>query len=138
MALILDTGPLVALLDATDPDHERCVGLIQSSTERRVVPVCVLVEVEYLLRPWPSAFPALLADFESGALELLELPKRWLGRAGELLERYRDLSLGLVDATVLAATEMLAETKLATLDHRHFHTVKPAHCESLRLLPEGG
>ena len=60
-------------------------------------------------------------------LELLDLPKRWLQRAGELLERYRDLSLGLVDATVLAATEMLAEPKLATLDHRYFHAVKPAH-----------
>ncbi|MGA9285285.1 MAG: PIN domain-containing protein [Solirubrobacteraceae bacterium] len=93
MALILDTGPLVALLDATDPDHERCAELIQNSTERRVVPVCVLVEVEYLLRPWQHAFPALLADFENGALELLELPQRWLRRVRELLERYRDLSL---------------------------------------------
>jgi predicted nucleic acid-binding protein len=136
MALILDTGPLVALLDATDPDHERCVDLLQSGHERRVVPVCVLVEAEYLLRPWPAAFPALLADFESGALELLDLPKRWLARAGELLERYRDLSLGLVDATVLAATEMLEEPKLATLDRRHFQAVRPAHCAALRLLPQ--
>jgi uncharacterized protein len=90
MALILDTGPLVALLE----------------------------------------------EFESGSLELLDLPKRWLARAGELLETYRDLSLGLVDATVTAATEMLGEHKLATLDRRRFHTVKPAHCETLRLLPE--
>jgi predicted nucleic acid-binding protein len=136
MALILDTGPLVALMDATDPDHERCAELIQGSSERRVVPVCVLVEVEYLLRPWPAAFAALLTDFGSGSLELLELPNRWLQRAGELLDRYRDLSLGLVDATVLAATEMLQEAKLATLDRRHFHAVKPEHCESLQLLPE--
>lgn len=135
MALILDTGPLVALLDASDPDHERCAELIQASGERRMVPVCVLVEVEYLLRPWPSAFPALLKDLDSGALELLDLPKRWLQRAGELLERYRDLSLGLVDATVLAATEMLEEPKLATLDRRHFGVVKPTHCEALQLLP---
>jgi predicted nucleic acid-binding protein len=135
VALILDTGPLVALLDASDPDHGRCAELIQASGERRVVPVCVLVEVEYLLRPWPSAFPALLADLDSGALELLDLPKRWLQRAGELLERYRDLSLGLVDATVLAATEMLEEPKLATLDRRHFAVVEPRHCEALQLLP---
>jgi uncharacterized protein len=136
MALILDTGPLVALLDATDPDHERCVDLIQNSDERRIVPVCVLVEVEYLLRPWPRAFAALLKEFERGSLELLDLPKRWLARAGELLEEYRDLSIGLVDATVVAATEMLSEHKVATLDHRHFHTVRPAHCAALRLLPE--
>jgi predicted nucleic acid-binding protein len=135
MALILDTGPLVAMLDASDPDHERCADLMQGSQERRVVPVCVLVEVEYLLRPWPTAFPKLLSQFESGALDLLDLPKRWLVRAGELLERYRNLSLGMVDATVLAATEMLDEPKLATLDHRHFQTVRPAHCDALTLLP---
>ncbi len=136
MALILDTGPLVALLDASDPDHERCTELLQQATEPRLVPVCVLVEVEYLLRPWPTAFTALLEDFDSGALELLDLPKRWLQRAGELLERYRDLQLGLVDASVVAAAEMLQETKLATLDHRHFHTVRPSHCEALQLLPD--
>jgi hypothetical protein len=136
MALILDTGPLVALLDATDPDHERCAELIRGSEERRVVPVCVLVEVEYMLRPWPKAFAALLAELDVGSLEVLELPRRWLLRAGELLDRYHDLSLGLVDVTVLAATEMLGERKLATLDHRHFHTVKPAHCQTLQLLPE--
>ena len=135
MALIVDTGPLVAMLDATDPDHERCADLLQRSAEPRVVPVCVLVEVEYLLRPWPEAFAALLADFEAGGLELVELPTRWLLRAGELFDRYRDLPLGLVDATVIAATEMLGEAKVATLDHRHFSVVRPAHTAGLTLLP---
>jgi predicted nucleic acid-binding protein len=135
LALIVDTGPLVAMVDATDPDHKRCAELLQRSAERRVVPVCVLVEVEYLLRPWPKGFAALLADFEAGALELLDLPTRWLSRAGELLDRYRDLPLGLVDATVVAATEMLREAKVATLDHRHFTVVRPAHTDTLTLLP---
>jgi predicted nucleic acid-binding protein len=136
VALIFDTGPLVALLDASDPEHERCAALAAGSRERRVVPVCVLVEVEYLLRPWPGAFARLLADFDRGGFELLDLPKRWLLRAGDLVERYRDASLGLVDATVIAAAEMLDEPKLATLDRRHFGFVRPCHCEALRLLPE--
>jgi predicted nucleic acid-binding protein len=135
LALIIDTGPLVSLLDATDPDHERCAALLQGTSERRIVPVLVLVEVEYLVRPWPQAFAALLADFAADGFELLELPVNWLLRAGELLERYRDLSLGLVDASVLASTEMLEETKLATLDHRLFSVVQPAHAASLALLP---
>jgi predicted nucleic acid-binding protein len=59
----------------------------------------------------------------------------WLRRAGELIDRYRDLPLGLLDATVVAATEMLAETKLATLDRRHFSVVRPAHAEALTILP---
>lgn len=136
MALIFDTGPIVALLDASDPDHERCAALAAAAQERRLIPVCVLVEVEYMLRPWPRAFAGLLADLERGAFELLDLPKRWLLRAGELVERYRDGALGLVDATVIAAAEMLDEPKLATLDLRHFGIVRPCHCEALRLLPE--
>jgi predicted nucleic acid-binding protein len=138
VALIVDTGPLVALLDASDPDHERCAELLQGASEPRVVPVCVLVEVEYLLRPWPQAFSALLAEFDAGGLELLDLPLRWLLRAGELLGRYRDLPLGLVDATVVAASEMLGETRLATLDRRHFGVVRPAHTDVLTLLPSDG
>jgi predicted nucleic acid-binding protein len=135
VALIVDTGPLVAMLDATDPDHARCADLLDRSTEPRLVPVCVLVEVEYLLRPWPEAFAALLRDMEGGALELVELSARWLLRAGELIERYRDLPLGLVDASVIAAAEMLRETRVATLDHRHFTAVRPAHTDALTLLP---
>ena len=135
MALIIDTGPLVAALDATDPDHERCAELIQGTSEPRVVPVCVLVEAEYLLRPWSLAFAALLADFDRGGLRLLDLSVPWLLRAGELIRDYHDLPLGLVDATVLAAVEMFSESKVATLDHRHFSVVRPAHVEALELLP---
>lgn len=135
MALIVDTGPLVALLDATDPDHEACAGLLERSSEPRLIPAYVLVEVEYLLRPWPAAFPALLEEIDSGAFELLDLPKRWLLRAGELIETYRDQPLGLVDATVVAAAEMLEEPKVVTLDRRHFSVVRPAHRERLELLP---
>jgi uncharacterized protein len=135
LALILDAGPLVAFFDATDPDHRACKELLESATEPRIVPVCVLVEVEYLLRPWPDAFSALIANFEAGALELLELPTPWLLRVGDLVKQYRDLSLGLVDATVIAATEMLVETKVATLDRRHFSVVRPAHTNALALVP---
>jgi predicted nucleic acid-binding protein len=135
LALIVDTGPLVSLLDATDPDHERCAALLRRTSERRVVPTYVLVEVEYLLRPWPEAFDALLAEVAAGGFELLELPLPWLLRAGELVGQYRDLPLGLVDATVVGATEMLDEPKLATLDHRHFSVVRPAHVAALTLLP---
>ena len=89
-----------------------------------------------MVRPWSGAFAALLADFGSGALDLLDLPLRWLGRAGELVDRYRDLPLGLVDATVVAASEMLEEPKLATLDQRHFGVVQPRHVTALTLLPK--
>ncbi|MDO8670727.1 MAG: hypothetical protein Q7O66_04765 [Dehalococcoidia bacterium] len=44
--------------------------------------------------------------------------------------------IGFVDAAVFAIVERLNETKLATLDHRHFGLLRPRHVESLGLLPE--
>ena len=56
-------------------------------------------------------------------------------RIRELIDRYRDLPLGFVDAAVLTVVERLRETRLATLDHRHFAIVRPRHVPALRLVP---
>jgi uncharacterized protein len=136
LALILDTGPLVALIDRSDPDHDRCLELINSATELRVVPMCALVEVEYQLRPWRGGFPGLMVDVDMGRLAVHVPDRRELARAASLVEEYADLPLGLVDASVLACLERLGEPKLATLDHRHFSNVRPAHVQHLRLLPD--
>ncbi len=136
MALILDTGPLVALVNRSDPDHDRCRDLINTANEIRIAPVCTLVEIEYQLRPWPGGFTALMADVSAGRLHV-HLPDRHeLARASSLVEQYADLPLGLVNATVLACVERLGEAKLATLDRRHFTVVRPANLEHLQLLPE--
>jgi predicted nucleic acid-binding protein len=135
VALILDTGPLVALVDRGDPDHERCRELINSASEARIVPVCTLVEIEYQLRPWRGGFARLMADVDAGRLRVHMPSDNELTRAGTLVEEYADLPLGLVDATVLACVERFGERKLGTLDHRHFSLVRPNHVRHLQLLP---
>src|SRR5919201_5963883 len=47
VVLVLDTGPLLALLDADDPDHARSVAMVDEAREDLVIPTCVLVEVDY-------------------------------------------------------------------------------------------
>ena len=136
MALILDTGPLVALVDRSDPDHDRCRELINTTAEVRILPVCTLVEIEYQLRPWRGGFAALMSDVRAGRLEVHLPDSTELVRANALVDEYADLPLGLVDATVLACVERLREPKLATLDRRHFSIVRPAHVPHLVLLPE--
>jgi uncharacterized protein len=49
LALVLDTGPIVALLDAADPEHDRCVAMVADVGEDLVLPAPVLVEVDYWL-----------------------------------------------------------------------------------------
>jgi len=56
-------------------------------------------------------------------------------RAAELTERYADLDVGLIDAAVVSVAERLAVTTVATLNHRDFAVVRPAHCDALDLIP---
>lgn len=137
MALVLDTGPILALLDAGDPAHARCVALLDEVREDLVVPACVLVEVDYWTHKLlgSESWTVFVEDVASGAYRLEPLAVEDLVRAGELERRYPDLDLGLVDASVIALCERLGETKVATLDRRDFSVVRPSHCDSLRLLP---
>ncbi len=137
MALILDTGPLLAALDTADPDHKPCAGLISNSREDLIVPELVLSELDYWCheRLTADVWLAFLEDVLRGAYSVQSPTHGDLKRCHELQSTYADLRLGVVDASVLALAERLVEPKLATLDHRHFATVRPAHVEALELLP---
>jgi predicted nucleic acid-binding protein len=136
--LIVDAGPLVAAAATRDRNHERCVELLSAAPGPLVVPMLVVTEVAYFLadRIGETAERAFAASLRSGELlaEPVE-PVDW-GRIGDLLSRYEDLGLGIVDASVVAACERLGQTELATLDRRHFSVVRPSHCAALTLLPE--
>lgn len=136
MALILDTGPLYASLDRTDHDYAACRDLIESSDEKLVVPSPVLVEVDQLIgsRLHPGIRSALLEDVEKRAYLIEDVLPEDYARVKELCDRYADV--GFVDAAVLAVVERLNEPKLATLDSRHFHMMRPRHVSALRLLPD--
>ena len=140
MALILDTGPLYASLDRSDADHPACRRLIEDAAEPLVIPAPVLVEVDYWIhaRLHTGALTALLDDITAGAYQIEELQGEDYRRVRELCDRYADADIGFVDAAVLAVVERLGEEKLATLDERHFRSLRPRHVDVLRLLPSGG
>lgn len=137
MSLVLDTGPVLALLDADDPDHERCASLIDEADETLVVPAATLVEIDYWCRKLLdiAVWRAFVDDIGDGAYRLVNLDPPGYQRASELEAQYADLRLGVVDAAVIATCEALGEDKVATLDHRHFSVVRPASGIALRLLP---
>ena len=140
MALILDTGPLLAALDASDPDHAACAGLLGKADEALVVPALVLAELDYWChgRLGADVWLIFLEDVLAGSYSVEAPNHADLRRCQEVQGNYRDLEIGVVDASVLALAERLGEPKIATLDHRHFRALRPAHTGSLRLLPADG
>jgi len=124
-------------MDRADQDHDACARLLETTDEQVIVPSPVLVEVDWLARQrlHTDAFLSFLADIDAGRLGIVDIQPEDYRRVSELLDRYRDLPLGFVDAAVLAIVERLNETKLATLDRRHFSIVRPRHVPALRLIP---
>lgn len=138
MALVFDTGPVLALLDRSDPFHAACLGVAEACTEQLVVPAPCLVEIEYWVRKrlHLDVWNAFVEDVANGAWIVHDLDASDLSRAAELGLRYADLGLGFVDASVVTVCERLGETRVATLDRRHFGVVQPRHCRRLRIVPE--
>jgi uncharacterized protein len=137
VALVLDTGPLLAAFDAADPDHRACAALLTEAGEDLVVPALVLGELDYWCaeRLDPGVWLTFLDDLLAGAYRVEPPTGADLERCRELQEQYADLGVGVVDASVLALVERLGEDKLASLDHRHFSVMRPAHTEALTLVP---
>jgi predicted nucleic acid-binding protein len=137
---MVDAGPLHAYVDADDRHPPSVPVAARDARGPLVVPQLVVAEVVYLLatRLRPEAEVRFLGDLAGGAFVVEPVhPADWL-RIAELVGRYRDLPLGTVDASVVAAAERLGIREVATLDRRYFTAVRPRHVEALRLLPELG
>lgn len=101
------------------------------------MPILVVTEVAYLLgtRVGMETEVRFLGDLAAGDLVPEQVAAMdWL-RIAELVSTYRDLPLGTVDASIVAASERLGISTIATLDRRHFSVVRPAHVTAFELVP---
>jgi uncharacterized protein len=134
---IVDTGPLYAVADADDDDHEACLAVLQRADLELVVPALVVAEATYLIgsRLGPAAeatFLRGLADFE------VEVPDvdDWATIA-DYVEQYADFPLGGTDASLAALADSLGTDLLVTLDQRHFRAMRSRSTgEVYRILPD--
>ena len=102
-----------------------------------LVPMLVIAEVTYLLQreAGPRVELRFIAELVEGTYEAMVVEQVDWVRIAELGWRYRDMPLGTIDASVVALAERLKVKQIATLDHRHFSVVRPAHVDAFELLP---
>jgi predicted nucleic acid-binding protein len=113
---LVDAGPLIALLDSGEPDHERCVAALKETSLPLLTSWPAFTEAMYLLGRaggWPGQRAlwklALKRDL------IVESPSRER-RTAELMERYVDRPMDLADATLVVLAEERNEKRIFTLD----------------------
>jgi predicted nucleic acid-binding protein len=136
-ALIVDAGSLYAQADADEPEHEAVSGVLLAERGELVTSQFVVAEADYLI------LRRLGVDVELGFLEDLAqetyiadtLAPAELAIARGIAARYRDLELGLADASLVVLANRWRTRRILTLDERAFRTVTPLQGGSFTVLP---
>lgn len=115
---LTDAGPLIALIDADEADHELCVHALGQLSLPLVTTWPAFTEAMYLLSRAGGAAGrhALWALVFSGRLKISELSRGALERSAALMDKYADRPMDLADATLVALAEERGERRIFTLD----------------------
>ena len=118
--ILVDTGPLVALFDPRDGQHQWAAKILGTLRERLFTTVPVLTEVFHMLQPQSVGSDRVREFVMKGGVAVWFLDRPSLTRAFELMEQYADQPMDLADASVIVAAEALQTRKVFTLDKADF------------------
>jgi hypothetical protein len=133
--VLVDAGPLVALIDADDHHHTRCVEALRALDEPLATVWPAFAEAMYLLAFSWRAQDGLWDLLEDEAVAILGLDAHDMRRARELMRKYRDLPMDLADAALVAVAERERVARVFTLDRRDFELYRPHRVGRFQLLP---
>lgn len=139
-ALIVDAGALYAQADADEPQHLAVARVLQAEHDTLVTSQVVVAEADYLiLRRLGVAVELKFLDDLAGATYVVDaLTQSELSIARDVVARYRDLELGLADASLVVLANRWQTRRILTLDERAFRAVSPLQGGSFEILPADG
>ena len=123
---LLDTGPLVALLDRSEPDHHEVQRFMSGLRGLRLVTTgAVITEAFYFLSDVRDG-PASLASFlDASAAEVGNaFSAEALAAAVRLMRKYADIPMDFPDATLVWTAEQAGTGEILTLDRRGFSSFR--------------
>jgi predicted nucleic acid-binding protein len=132
--ILTDAGPLVALIDRGESDHQKCVDALTTLSGPMLTTWPAFAETMYLLgnaAGWPAQ--EVLWRLQRRGDLVIEMPAR-LDRAADLMRRYRDLPMDLADATLVALAEERRLGTVFTLD-RDFRVYRLARGRPFKVIP---
>ena len=134
--VLLDTGPLVALLAETDDHHQRCVDTFATLVPPLLTCWPVLTEAAWILRKQPRPLEHIAAAYATGMFEILPLEGNALTEIASIMRRYEDAGLQLADAALAHLAERENIRTVFTLDRRDYSIIRLKRNRALRLIPD--
>ena len=132
---LIDTGPLAAILNASDPLHAKCTEAFKEfpSPLRTCWPV--ITETAYLVRYSLPALRTLIRLIQSNALSILPIGIADLSQIEAILSKYHDQQFQLADACLMYLAEREGIDVVLTLDRRDFGLYRTSAGKPLTLVP---
>jgi uncharacterized protein len=134
--VLLDTGPLVALLTASDFHHQRCVETFDVLSPPLLTCWPVLTEAAWLLRKQARPMDRIAEAHAAGMFELSPLEADSITEIAAIMARYESASLQLADAALIYLADRESIRTVFTLDRRDFSIVRLKRNRALRIIPD--
>jgi uncharacterized protein len=134
--VLVDTGPLVAILSSADEHHERCVEALRHLPGPLFSCWPVITEAAWLLRRSPRGVQQLLRGLDSGFVELLPLGSQDANGLVDIMQKYASLRPQLADAALVYLARRDEIDTIFTLDRRDFSVYRSTRKRPFRILPE--
>jgi len=136
--IVCDTSGIVAAIDQSQEWHSQAKSVLESDTGPILITPFVLAEVDYLLTKYVGTHAAmtLLAEVVDGAYRLETFESSDVAAAMRVMEKYRDLPLGLADASIVVIAARYRASRVLTLDRKHFQALRSPSGKPFQVLPE--
>jgi predicted nucleic acid-binding protein len=115
---LTDAGPLIAIIDGDEADHEACLAALDELELPLVTTWPAFTEAMYLLGDAGgiTGQRALWRLLHTGRLRLGELSSDGVARSARLMDKYADIPMDLADATLVAYAEEHGHRRIFTID----------------------
>jgi predicted nucleic acid-binding protein len=133
--VLVDTGPIVAILSESDEHHVACVAALQRIRTPLLTCWPVVTEAAWLLRAYPLAVGRLLSSFNGRPFELVPLNEADLAEIAAILAKYKALGIRLADASLVHLANREGVDVIFTLARRDFSVLRRTRGKKFGVIP---
>lgn len=132
--ILLDTGPLVAVIDSGDQEHRQCVDLWNDMADRCLTTEAVVTEATHLVgRAGAASLPLEL--LLAARIPIVPLERAGHEHAVRLMRRYATVPMDYADASLVIVADALRLKTVFTLDRKGFRTYRSGTGSPFVMLP---